>query len=100
MFGLSEENIAEIRNILSQFVEIEQAMIFGSRAKGNFKKTSDIDIVLKGNKITHNVVLSLSIKLNEESLMPYHFDVINYNTIENKALLDHINQFGLQFHSQ
>jgi uncharacterized protein len=45
MFGLDQEEIDEIIRVISMFPEIESAFIFGSRAKGNFRKGSDVDIV-------------------------------------------------------
>ena len=97
MFGLSEEDINEIKEIIAQFSDVKEMLIIGSRAKGNYKKTSDVDIVLKGKNITHSTIVGISGKLNDETLMPYHFDVINYNTISNKALIKHIEQCGLPF---
>ena len=46
---------------LSKYPEIDKASIFGSRAKGNYKNGSDIDIALYGKKITLDTVTSLII---------------------------------------
>ena len=40
-FGLEQRDIDNIQNALVQFPEIEQALIFGSRAKGNSKPGSN-----------------------------------------------------------
>ncbi len=94
MFGFKSENIDEIIKTLSLFQEVEEALIFGSRAKGNYKQGSDVDIVLKGAELTKSIITDIAYALNEESLMPYHFDIINYHTITNTDLIEHIASFG------
>lgn len=93
-FGLRSSDIESLIRTFSNFPEIEEAILFGSRAKGNFKSGSDVDIALRGDNITITIVNSLSFTLNEESVMPYKFDVLNYHTIQNKELIDHINRVG------
>jgi predicted nucleotidyltransferase len=94
MFGLKQEDITEICEILSKFQEIEQADIFGSRAKGNFKNGSDVDIAIKGKACNSSIALRISAILNEETNMPYHFDVLCYSNIKNQDLRDHIERVG------
>lgn len=100
MFGLKNSNIIEIRNILNKIPEIDQAKIFGSRAKGNYKNGSDVDIVLIGEKITHQMALDVSFELNEETQMPYKFDVLNINDINNQELLAHFKRKGIVFYKK
>ncbi|MEW6606108.1 MAG: nucleotidyltransferase domain-containing protein [bacterium] len=50
--GLKESEIEKIIEALKRFPQIEQAIIFGSRAKGSHKKGSDIDLAIKGKDIT------------------------------------------------
>lgn len=94
MFGLRDDDINAIREIFQKFPEVEMALIFGSRATGNFKNGSDVDIALKGVAVNYNTALNISSALNEETLMPYHFDVLNYNTIQNQDLRSHIDRMG------
>mgnify|MGYP001473432690 CR=1 FL=1 len=70
------------------------ALIVGSRATRNYKHVSDVDIVLKGVAVNYNTGLSISSVLNKETLMPYRFDVVNYNTIQNQDLKSHIDRVG------
>ena len=51
-FGLTKSDLNYITKTLKQFPEIESTFIFGSRAMGNFKPASDIDLCLKGKNIT------------------------------------------------
>jgi len=46
-YGLTDKEIDLIKNVFQKFPEVETVFIYGSRAKGNFKKTSDIDLALR-----------------------------------------------------
>ena len=87
MFGLSDSELCQIRSLL-QSSGITKAFIFGSRAKGNYKVGSDVDIAIDGDET------KASYLLNEESQLPYYFDIVNINKIKNKNLLDHIKRVG------
>lgn len=95
-FGLPDDTYFLIKNCLKQFSEIEQVKIFGSRAKGNFKPYSDIDLVLFGNNLTEKLVLHIKSEL-EELPTPYKFDVVDYKTITNDNFRLSIDNFGLKF---
>lgn len=97
MFGLREGDIDLIRKTLCQYPEIEEGIIYGSRAMGNFKLGSDVDIVLKG-EITLETVQNVGVELNERSPLPYKFDVISYSMIDNKSLQNHIDEYGKSFY--
>jgi len=99
-FGLRQSDVIALHGILEKYPAIEQACIFGSRAKGNFRPGSDVDIALKGTGLTLHVINNISFELNEETTMPYKFDVLNYHTITDPALLDHINRAGIVFYEK
>ena len=94
MYGLLERDIRYIKKALEQCEEIEKAIIFGSRAMGNYKNGSDVDIVVLGELISNNTILKLNDYLNEIYLLPYFFDIINYNSITNENLKKHIDIEG------
>ena len=74
-FGLPEDVFADIVNILRRYPEIKRAQIFGSRAKGNYKRYSDVDIAVYANS---NCDLSQNIKDALEDLdIIYTYDVIH-----------------------
>lgn len=100
MFGLRESDLFEIKEVLSSHKEIQTALIFGSRAKGNFKNGSDVDIALKGENISYRLLLELQSHLNEKTMMPYKFDVIDYNAKSNSDLTEHIDRIGIIFFKQ
>ena len=49
-YGLSEKQLEQVISILKKYDEIEGAILFGSRALGNYKPASDVDIAIKGDK--------------------------------------------------
>ena len=77
----------------SKYPEIEEAVLFGSRAIGNYKKGSDVDLAIKGSRINRTTVNRLSDDLNEEYPLPYFFDVIHYENISSE-LKTHIDTMG------
>ncbi len=93
-FGISERSYKIIIETLSRFPEIEQALIFGSRALGNAKPGSDIDIALFGDKLNDDILLKINSILNEKENIPYFIDILNFNNIENLELKKHIIDYG------
>ncbi len=96
-FGLTDKQIAGIEEVLSGFSDINEVVIYGSRAMGNFKPGSDVDLVLKG-KVDEMTADRISRLLNDETNLPYIFDVAVFDTISNEQLRDHIRQFGKIFY--
>lgn len=94
MYGLLERDIRYIKKALEQCEEIEKVIIFGSRAMGNYKNGSDVDIAVLGELISNNTILKLNDYLNEIYPLPYFFDIINYNSITNENLKKHIDIEG------
>lgn len=94
MCGLLERDFRNIYLAIKQFPEIDKVVIFGSRALGNYKKGSDIDLSIYGNGINRRTILTLSDLLNEEYPIPYFFDIIHYESINNENLKSHIDKYG------
>jgi predicted nucleotidyltransferase len=93
-YGLRSDDMEYIISSLSKFSEIEKASIFGSRAKGNNKPGSDVDIALYGKKVSFDTVSRLHSILEEESPMPYFFDIVDFSHITHESLKEHINRVG------
>ena len=92
-FGLSVQQLEEIQKVLASYPEIEEAILFGSRAIDTYKAASDVDIALKGN-LDSAVALTLKDHLEEETYLPFFFDLVAYPTIQSQALKTHIRQYG------
>lgn len=94
-YGLSECDLHQIITATKVFPEIEQLILFGSRAKGTDKTGSDVDLAIKGKAVTYDTVLQLSDCLNEKIPLPYFFDVVDYQGIQEPRLTTHIDNTGI-----
>jgi len=92
-FGLPDSTVTNVKHTLSQFSEIDRAVIFGSRAKGNYKNGSDVDITLIGSNLSIELLTRISSTLDDLSI-PYTLDLSIFSMIENQDLIDHINRAG------
>ncbi|MCF8367478.1 MAG: nucleotidyltransferase domain-containing protein [Bacteroidales bacterium] len=99
-YGLSDKSFSMIINGLAQFDDIQEGYLYGSRAMGNFKKGSDVDIAIKGENISYHIVVKLSALLNEDLPLPYFFDITHYENCQNKELKDHIDNVGIKIYSK
>jgi len=93
MFGLKQNALDFIKNITSENPNVKDVLVFGSRVMGNYKSSSDVDLVLIGN-LTLSETIAISGKLNDESPTPYFYDILHYDSIKNERLREHIMQFG------
>lgn len=99
-FGLDKNIIDNICNVLAKYEEVERACIFGSRARGDYKKTSDIDIVLYGDKLTHTLNTKIFYDL-EELYIIYKIDLINFNSLKDgEKLKESIINEGVEFYAK
>ncbi len=98
-FGLKKEIIKQINDVFAKYPQIEKAVIYGSRAKGNFKKGSDIDLTLEGAGLNLSVINSLLNEL-DDLLLPYTFDISIFKQISNADLVEHIGRIGSVFYEK
>ncbi len=92
--GLTNYEVASIISVLKKNNKITNVILFGSRAKGDFAPSSDVDLALCGNNLKLNDVLDASIEIENLNL-PYKFDLIIYDRIAEPSLLDHIKRVGI-----
>ncbi len=93
-YGIPEKSYNLILKSFKKFNDIEKVILFGSRAIGNFKPGSDIDIAVIGKNVDDNLIKKLSVLINQKIPVPYSADILNFNTIKNKSLTEHINTYG------
>ncbi len=97
MYGLTDEHIETIKSVIKKHTEVENLIIFGSRAMGNYKKASDVDLAIEGKNVSRDTVLKISFELNEETYIPYHFDVLHYDRSVDSPINQHIHDEGRVF---
>lgn len=99
-FGLKEKTIGQICEVLQKFPQVSRATVYGSRAKGNFKTGSDIDLTLHGDD---DLTLPILLKIMDEIdnlLLPYSFDLSIFSQINDLEVIDHINRIGQTFYEK
>jgi predicted nucleotidyltransferase len=96
-FGLKESTINKIISVFTKYPKIEKILIYGSRARGNYRNGSDIDLTLIGNQLSYSQLSGIESDL-DDLFLPYSFDISIFKDIDNHDLVDHINRVGMVFH--
>ena len=98
MNGLSEKTISQLHRVFICCKEIDQVLIYGSRAKGDFRPGSDIDLTFRGSNLTHNLMLEIGNQI-DDLLLPYKVDLSLYATLS-PDIKDHIQRVGQSFYQR
>lgn len=99
-FGLKETTIEKICGVFAKFPQVEKAVLYGSRAKGNYKNGSDIDLTLYGGSdLTLNVLYKIATEL-DDLLLPYTIDLSIFGQLTDPEFIEHIQRVGLVFYER
>ncbi len=90
-FGINSDSFNEMLMLFKEFEGLEKVYIFGSRARGDYKKTSDIDLAIEAKG---DLKLRLLNKLEDVRCI-LKFDVVDLNNIGNEKLLNNIKKEGI-----
>ena len=93
--GLTKEASDWIVQLLKCYPEVKRVIIFGSRAKGNFREGSDIDLALIGPTITPQLRQEILIAYDNLDL-PWKLDLVLYDLLQEPALKEHIDRWGVE----
>ncbi len=96
-FGLSQKDYDNIIRVFSKYPDIDQVLIYGSRAMGNFKPASDIDLTLVGDALSFSDLLKIENEL-DDLLLPYQIDLSLFHKITDPGFLEHIRRVGLFYY--
>lgn len=96
-FGLEEQVIEKICEVFSRHPQVERAILYGSRAMGNYRPGSDIDLALTAGELDLSLLQKIEWEL-DELLLPYRIDLSLLSRIENPKLLEHIRRVGRPFY--
>lgn len=94
--GLPLHVLNQLVRVFQQFPAIKSVQLFGSRALGNYKEGSDIDLALDGDisfKLSNQIMIAI-----DELLLPYEVDLVVLRDVENQQLLDHVTRIGLMLY--
>jgi predicted nucleotidyltransferase len=98
-FGLPDKTVAIVRQILAGFPAVERAILYGSRAKGNDRPGSDIDLTLFGDQLNLYILGQIAARL-EESSIPYMVDLSIWSQLDHAGLREHIERVGVIFYQR
>ncbi len=96
--GLAQTVVDRINSVFALFPSIQRAILYGSRAKGNYHLGSDIDLAIVGPDVTEDQIVKLD-SLLDDLLLPYTIDICRFETLRNKDLIQHINRVGVPFYT-
>jgi len=92
--GLSQTTLDKLNGVFLQHKAISLVLIYGSRAKGNYRQGSDIDLTIKGSVLEFAELMQIEDQLDALSL-PYTVDLSQYAQLSNTGLIEHIDRVGL-----
>lgn len=98
-YGLNENTLIQLKQLFQKYNQIEEVILYGSRAKGNYSEGSDVDLVLKGSTIEFENLRQLQHDI-DNLLLPWLFDIGIFKEIKNKELIDHIQRVGIPIYKQ
>ena len=90
-YGLSDIELNKLREFYARYEDI---ILYGSRAKGNHKPFSDVDISLVGANLTRSRLNQIAFAI-DDLLLPYQFDLSIFHKLTNMELVDHIRRVGI-----
>lgn len=96
-FGLSEKDVQAMLNVFANYPQVETAILYGSRAMGTHRNSSDIDLTLTGAELSLTTLHRIETDL-DDLLLPYKIDLSIQAKIQNSDLLAHIDRVGKIFY--
>jgi predicted nucleotidyltransferase len=95
-YGLPDQAVNQICAVLAQYPQVDRAVLYGSRAKGNHKPGSDIDLTLHGSALTPQHCATIADAL-DDLLLPYSMDLSVFALLKHPELEAHIQRVGVVF---
>jgi type I restriction enzyme S subunit len=98
-YGLKDIELQKLSEVFASKERIERVVLYGSRAKGNYKPFSDVDITLIGQELTHTDLNRTSLAI-DDLLLPYQFDISIFRALKNENLIAHIHRVGITIYER
>ena len=97
-YGIRDNLFNELLNLFKK-ENINKVILFGSRARNNYKNNSDIDLAIIFDSDDNDNYIKLLTKLEELNTL-FKFDVIDYNKITNATLKQEIDKDGITIYQK
>ena len=99
-YGLSAQTLEKIRDVFTRYPQVEEAVLYGSRARGDYKNGSDIDLTLHGGEaLTHTILSRIANDLDDQ-LLPYTIDLSIFKNIRNPEMVEQIARVGIALYKK
>ena len=99
-YGLSAQTLQKIRDVFANYPQVEEAVLYGSRARGDYKNGSDIDLTLRGgDTLTHTILSRIANDLDDQ-LLPYTIDLSIFENIRNPEMVAQIKRVGVALYKK
>ncbi|MBL8640917.1 MAG: nucleotidyltransferase domain-containing protein [Alphaproteobacteria bacterium] len=97
VFGLSDDIVAQLRAVFDAQPHIDRVDIFGSRARGDYKPSSDIDLAVYGTAdFSFQDYVSLMSRIESLPIV-FKVDVVDMTVLDKPALKETIARDGKVF---
>ena len=96
-YGLKDNDFDKLVGVFPKYPEVESVILYGSRAKGNYKPFSDIDLTLKGSTLTRPLLGKIFTAI-DDLLLPYFLDISIYDQLKDKAFIEAIDKTGIEIY--
>ncbi len=97
--GLSELERANLQQVFARYPQVERVILYGSRARGDFKPGSDLDLTLYGSQLSQSMLSKIEAEI-DDLLLPYKIDLSIFADIDNENLKLNIQKQGVVFFSR
>lgn len=98
-FGLTPATLDKLNSVFARYDAINSVLIYGSRAKGNYRAGSDIDLTIKGSEISFAEFMQIEDQI-DDLMLPYTVDLSQYYQLGNADLIAHIDRVGVEIYTR
>ena len=97
--GLPKKTVAHLHKVFADHPQVDKAILYGSRAMGNYRKDSDIDLSLHGERLTQRAIMKIAGEIDDLPI-PYTVDLSAFDLLSHAKLRDHIERVGKIFYQK
>lgn len=98
-YGLSDSAIQKLHSVFAKHPEVAKVLLYGSRAKGNFKNGSDIDLTMIGDDLNDEILYKILDEI-DDLLLPHEVDLSIFKQLIKPEFIDHIERVGAVFYQK
>lgn len=99
LLGLTELTVDKLCSVFKKHDAIESVFVYGSRAKGNYKEGSDIDLTINGGLLPFFELMKIEDEI-DDLYLPYGVDLSQYQQLKNTNLIDHIDRVAINIYQK